>query len=419
MKKALFITFYWPPSGKASMHWLLKMAELFPEYNWSTTILTVQEDTVSGRDNSYEKKYCKDISVIRTKFWDPFKLYKKVVGKNNYERLEVSEVISKTNASFAQKISLWIRMNLFIPDARIGWRFSGYKEAVRKLKDEKFDLIVSSGPPHSTHLLSKKISKKLKVSMVSVFIDPWVDISYYKGHSRNFLTRAIDSYLEKSILKYSKKTIFVTKSLQEYFLKKYSFLADKTELLYWGYNEIDFQNAANKKAGDHKIILHAGNMYDHQNPINFWKNIKGLIDSGENIKLRFVGTIGPAVRKSLLELSLNLHSQFLGFLPYKDVIQEVVDADYLIVCIAEPRHIPGKLFEYMRSGNPIIAFGDNNTEVKSILTETNSGILYSYSEDGKNFFTDSSLLNTNISEVKKFSRENIVKSFIKILNENL
>ena len=416
MKKILIISFYWPPSGKASMHLPLKFAELLPQYNWDPVILTIKEDTVSATDESFGGSQSK---VIRTNFWDPFKLYKKFLGRGSESKLEVSESISKTNASISQKISLWIRMNLFIPDARIGWRFSGYKEAINKLQDERFDLIISNGPPHSTHLLSKKISKKFGVPMISIFIDPWVDIAYYKGHSRNFITKAIDSHLEKSVLKNSTKAIFVTKELQNYFLKKYSFLKNKTELIYWGYNEIDFQNCNKKKSEDYKIILHAGNMYDHQNPIKFWKNIKNEINNGRKIKLKFVGTIGPAVKNTLKKLELDAHSQFLGFLPYKKVVQEVINADFLLVCIAEPRHIPGKLFEYMRSGNPIIAFGDDNDEVKKMLEETNSGKMYSYSNGGENFFSEYSTVNSNIEKVKKYSREESVKKFSEILNNSV
>ena len=310
-------------------------------------------------------------------------------------------------------------MNLFVPDARIGWRFSGFKESINKLKGEKFDLILSNGPPHSTHLLSKKISKKLGVPMVSIFIDPWVDISYYKGHSRNFITKAIDSHFEKSVLKHSANAVFVTKALQNYFLNKYSFLKNKTDLIYWGYNESDFQIKFDKSVAEEKIILHAGNMYDHQNPTNFWKNIKNEIDKGRKVKLKFIGTLGPAVKNSLEEFGLDIHSQFLGFLPYKEVIKEVICADFLLVCIAEPRHIPGKLFEYMRSGNPIIAFGDDNEEVKTMLEETNSGILFPYSNGGENFFSEYSKLDTNIDKVKKYSREESAKKFSEILNNSV
>ena len=205
-------------------------------------------------------------------------------------------------------------MNLFIPDARIGWRFSGYKTAIKKLGSEKFDLILSNGPPHSTHLLSKKISKKLNVPMVSIFIDPWVDISYYKGHKRNFLTRWFDGHLEKTVLQYSDKTIFVTKELENYFIKKYPFLNGKTELIYWGYNESDFTKLEKSPKSEYKTILHAGNMYDHQNPKNFWRNIKTKIESGEKLSLKFVGSLGPAVKNALKEFGLEKHSCFLGFL---------------------------------------------------------------------------------------------------------
>ncbi len=419
MKKILFITFYWPPSGKASMHWPLKMIKYLPQFGWQPTVLTVNKDTFSEEDSSFENELPKTLQVIRTHFWDPFVLYKKFLGKSPDDKLVASEALTKTDKSLTQRISIWIRMNLFIPDARMGWYFPGVSEARKILGNEKFDAILTNGPPHTTHLLGKKLSKEFKLPMVSVFIDPWVDISYYKNQKRNFLTLKLDNYLEKSVVNSASKLVFVTKGLIKYFIKKYPSLKGKENLLYWGYNEEDFINinGCSDSANDEKIILHAGNIFDYQNPKNFWLTIKKEIDGGAKLKIKFVGTVGPKIKSEIINNGLEQFTEYLGFLPYKEVIIEMCKADYLLVCATEPRHVPGKLFEYMRTGNTIIAFGDGNEEVKEILQKTNSGMLFNYQDSAIEIFTKSDSLKTNLEEVKKFDRKVIAEKLAATLNE--
>ncbi|MBL1212456.1 MAG: glycosyltransferase [Ignavibacteriae bacterium] len=406
MKKILVLSFYYPPSSKASMHWPLKMAELLPNFGWEPVILTVDEDVVSAIEN---RGNLDTNTILRTGFWDVFKIYKKFIGKKSEESLSVSETISNTNASFTQRLSLWIRMNLFIPDARIGWYFPAVKKASNFIKKNKIDLILTNGPPHSTHLIGKKLSKKFKIPLAAMFIDPWVDISYYKGHKRNKLTVLLDNYLERKVVEHSSKMFFVTKGLVKYYSKKYPAAANKSNLIYWGYNEKDFEGLKRERSENYKVIVHAGNLYDHQNPEIFWQQLKEKISSGEKLRMRFIGTQGPAVKQSIIKFGLENHTEYLGYLPYKEVLQEIINADYLMMCVAEERHIPGKLFEYLRSGNPIIAFGDHSSEVEVILRESNSGNLYSYTETGIDYFKDLLNIKPNCEHVKKYSREELIK----------
>jgi len=418
MKKILFITFYWPPSGKASMHWPLKMIKYLPKLGWQPTVITVKEDTFSEEDNSFINDLRENLQIIRTQFWDPFKIYKKFLGKSGSDKLVASEALTKTDTSFAQRISIWIRMNLFIPDARVGWYFPGVSKAMKILQNQKFDAILTNGPPHTTHLLGKKLSKKFNIPLVSVFIDPWVDISYYKNQSRNPITLKIDNYLEKSIVRSATKLIFVTEGLIKYFREKYSFIKGKENLLYWGYNEEDFKNIStiSNHKKEEEIILHAGNIFDYQNPKKFWKTIKSKIDEGRKLRLQFVGTIGPAIKAEINANLLEPYTEYLGFLPYKEVIKKMCEADFLLVCATEPRHLPGKLFEYMRTGNKIIAFGNENIEVKNILEKTNSGKLFNYNDSAEEVFEQDCFGKTDIDKVKNFDRKVIAEQLSKILD---
>ncbi len=417
MKKVLFITYYWPPSGKASLQWPLKIIKHLPKFEWQPFVLTVEDDTFSDEDITFLNQVPENLKVIRTKAFEPFNVYKKFTGKEKNTRLVASETISTKNKSLAHRLSLWIRMNLFIPDARIGWYFPAVKGGSKLLRDEKIDAIVSIGPPHTAHLIAKKLSIKYKIPHIPVFIDPWVDIAYYQNFKRNSITLKIDNHLEKSVLQNAASAVFVTKTMKNDYEEKYQFLKNKAQVLYWGYSEEDFSEIEmSKRNGNQKILIHAGNLFSYQNPKNLWHQIKNEIENGNPIKIKFIGTVDSDIVKSISSAGLDAFTEYLGFLPYKKMLTEVCNADFLLVCATEPRHVPGKLYEYLRAGKPIIAYGDNNEEVKNILSETNAGMMFSYNEDGKEFFNNYSKFGSISDKIIRFEREEISKSLSEILN---
>lgn len=436
MKKVLFVTYYWPPSGKASLHWPLDMIKYLPEHTWQPAVLTAKEDTFSHKDDSLLEAVSPNLVVVKTNSLEPFNIYKKFLGKSKDEALVASETISQTRKDLKHRLAVWIRMNLFIPDARIGWYFLSIKEGKIFLTGNYFDAIVSVGPPHTSHLIAKKLGKVFGIPHIPVFIDPWTDIVYYKNHKRNKVTLAIDNYLEKAVLTNAKKVVFVTETMRSDYVKKYNWLKNKSHVLYWGYDENAFKflsSYSSDKSGQaslkegrilsqylqsaEEVLLHAGNIFDYQNPKRLWKLIRQMIDKGRKIKIKFIGTVGPEIRKSIVENGLSEFTNYAGFLSYSDMLNELFSANYLMVCASEPRHVPGKLFEYLRSGKPIIAFGNGNEEVKDILTKANAGMLFGYEQDGHEFFESTNKFNTDISFVRKFDRRNIAHQLAEILND--
>jgi glycosyltransferase involved in cell wall biosynthesis len=422
MNKVLFITYYWPPSGKASLQWPLKIIKHLPAFGWAPSVLTVDEDTFTQKDETFLNEIPAEVKVFKAKSYEPFNIYKKITGRGKNEQLIASETISKNNSrhKMAHRLSIWIRMNLFIPDARVGWYFPAIKTGLEMLTKEKVNVIVSIGPPHTTHLIGKKLSSKLNIPHVPVFIDPWVDISYYRNFKRNNITLAVDNHLESSVLQNAAQTVFVTETMRQAYEKKYPFIKSKSNVLYWGYSEEDFSLSSvqtSNEEEDNKTILHSGNIFDYQNPKKLWQTIKMEIDKGKKLKLVFIGTVSPEIKQSIKNIGLDSYTEYKGFLPYKEMLIELMKASYLLVCATEPRHVPGKLFEYLRAGKPIIAFGDGNEEVKKIIQEANAGKMYGYDESGEEFFCTRESFKTDQKVITTFERRSIANHLALILNK--
>ena len=416
MKNVLFITYFWPPSGKATLHWPLHIIKYLPESGWQPEVLTVENESFTQKDESLLAEIDPALKVYKSKALEPFNIYRRFTGKEKDEQLIASEAISKENQSLSHRLSIWIRMNIFVPDARIGWYLSAVKTGSHILERNKFDAIITIGPPHSTHLIGMRLGKRYQIQHIPILIDPWVDIIYYRNFKRSKPTLKLDNYLEKSVLQNSSSVVFVTRSTLEDYQKKYTFIKEKSHVLYWGYNEANFSNVPTvTKEKDYKLLIHAGNIFDFQNPPKLWPRIKEMSDR-EKIRIKFIGTVSPAIRNEIEKNNLSGKTEFAGFLPYTEMLNELFNADYLLVCATEKRHVPGKLFEYLRAGKPIVAFGDDNEEVGEILKTTNSGMMFRYNEDPEEFFEKADDFITDLETVREFDRKIIAAKLAEILN---
>ena len=169
MQKVLFITYFWPPSGKATLHWPLKIIKHLPGYGWQPVVLTADQDTFSQKDESLLQEVDPDLKVITARALEPFGIYRRLLGKEKNSPLTASETISKTNRGLRHRLAVWIRMNLFIPDARVGWYWNAVREGKKIITSENIKAIISIGPPHTTLLVGKKLSTALRYSAHSGF----------------------------------------------------------------------------------------------------------------------------------------------------------------------------------------------------------------------------------------------------------
>lgn len=200
LKKVLIVTYYWPPAGGPAIQRTLKFVKYMRFFGWEPVILTVENGEYPAIDPSLIQEIPDNIQVYKTKAFQPFQLYRMLTGKKGNTHNNAN-VFGQKDKTFVERLAKWIRLNLFIPDARIGWYAYAVKAAKKIIEQEHIDLIYSSSPPHSLQLIAQKIAKQNKIKWVADFRDPWSELVHYQSYKRTWLTRKIDSHFEKSVFR--------------------------------------------------------------------------------------------------------------------------------------------------------------------------------------------------------------------------
>lgn len=386
MRKVLIVTYYWPPSGGPGVQRVLSFARYLPEFGWEPVILTVENGDYSSEDRSLLRKIPEDLKVYKVPAWEPFNLYRRLTGKKKGEKIPTHILGSQQKQSLMERLSRFIRLNLFIPDARIGWIHNLYKKGMEIVGKENPQLILSSSPPHSLQLAVRKIVRKTKVKWLADFRDPWSDFFHYQEKGRLYPARSLDLFFEKSVLRSVDAAVSVSPAAVKLFEEKFPDL--KTSVIFNGFNRKDYENISPVRHSRF-TIFYAGNMRKSQHPDMFFHALQSMIEKGnDDINVRIAGSIHPDIREALKKKNLINYFTFLGYLEHPDVICEMANADLLLLLIPQTSKnegiITGKLFEYIASGNPVLGFGPENGDAASILNETNTGHMTDYGKNPEN-----------------------------------
>ena len=245
MKKILIITYYWPPSGGAGVQRWLKFSKYLPEFGYTPIILTVDEKEASYAQLDYSLLQEVDpaLQVHKTRTFEPYNLYRKLSKK---KEIPYGGFSNQKKITLFERFSRMIRGNLFVPDPRRGWNRYALKKALDLISSEQIDVVVTSGPPHSTHLIGNRIKERTGIRWIADFRDPWTDIYYYKELYHAGLATWFDKQLEKKVLSHADKIITVSEEVGKLLLKKIPGTGEKIVVIPNGYDEADFENCNNR-----------------------------------------------------------------------------------------------------------------------------------------------------------------------------
>lgn len=430
-KKVLIITYYWPPSGGGGVQRWLKFAKYLPENGWEPIIFTPENPEFPVLDESLQKDIASDLKVIKYPIWEPYKLFKKISGRPSNERVNTGLLFDDKKIVFTETISLWIRGNLLIPDPRIFW----VKPAARYLRKEwgklNPDLIVTTGPPHSIHLIGMRMQNEFKVPWIVDFRDPWSKLDFLQRFYPGKKAIKKQQNLEKKVLNSASAVLTVSpswrKDIQGVTNKKVAVITN-------GFDTSDFEIMKSENQAKKFRISHMGIINSLRNPKVLWQSLTELGDEiphfKQDLELFLAGTVDPGLLKDIKEYSLLVDKiQVVPYLPHNEVVKEYKKAACLLLLLNDSEiakgHIPGKLFEYLASGTPILALGPIDSDVSKIIEENSAG--NTIPQNNKDALKKSILefyrkYKENIQDqqsenIKEYSRENLTKKLAGFFNE--
>ncbi|TXC81537.1 glycosyltransferase family 4 protein [Luteibaculum oceani] len=429
-KKVLIFTYYWPPgSGPGVQRWL-KFTKFLPENNILPTVITVRDGSYPNTDENLVKDIHPDVRVIKTDSWDPFELYNRLQGKKG-KSISVGLTGIKDSKSVFQRLAMFIRANFFIPDARKGWNNYAIKAGRALLKNQSFDAIITTGPPHSTHLIGLKLAKEFGVKWIVDFRDPWTKIYYNKMFPRSKRTEKKDARLEQTVLEKADRVITISPGLGE----DLSYTGKKVDIVYNGFDPSDMDlSARDSGTNTGKFVLaYTGNFKPNQNCPELWVVLEKICKENSQFKkdlqIALTGNVHPQVLEDIKARGLGNNLELEGFVSHNEATTRMRAATALLFIIPRTdsnRYIlTGKIFEYLASGTPIVAIGPPRGDAAKIISEAERGTMFDYSDteaieqlilDLYNHHRDGSLEKENTDAVFGFSRSEQTKKLVEVIN---
>jgi len=424
MKKVLIITYYWPPAGGPGVQRVLKFAKYLPEFGWQPIILTVKNGEYPAIDETLSGDIPDECIVYKTKILEPAGVYKSFTGMAKDEKIPVA-VLSNQKSNCKKRLSGFIRLNFFIPDAKIGWIPFALRQGKKIIKEHRPDLILSSSPPPTVHLIAKKLAKWSGIKWVADFRDPWTGIHYYRNARTNFAQKH-DEYLERKVLAACDQITCTSRHFLDLLAAPPN---TPRQVITNGYDEIDI--TPDIKKGDKFTLVHVGGLTPNRFYRPFFSAIRKLIDAGkiptDRIEIGLIGNVDQTVRSKLEQIFRNCPVlNFKGYLTHDAALTEMQSAQILLLFLEDITgywgHIPGKLFEYMSTKNPILGIGSPQGDSAHILQQTNTGRIYrktdsfepvilQYYEQWKQH----KIPVVNIEELGRYSRRNLTARLAALL----
>ncbi len=421
--KVLVITYYWVPAGGSGVQRWLKFVKYLRDFGIEPVVFTVENPNYPIEDTSLISDVPEGIEILRNSIFEPNDLllkFKKDSKKPNGGYLD-------GKASIVGKFLQYIRANYFIPDARKFWVKPSVAKIKKYIAENSIDVIITTGPPHSVHLIGLALKKALQIKWLADFRDPWT--SLYYNDNLNFTTYAKKKNLalEQEVLQQADKVITVSNSLQ----KELQCATDKIAVVTNGFDGEVNNNQSSKNIKF--TISYIGFLPKQSNPIILWEVLEELVVSNENFKrdleIRLTGSISREANLSITQHGLDAYTRITGYVPHKEAIEEQLGASILLLLVPKTANakgiVTGKVFEYLQAKRPILAIGPEHGDLAAILNETSAGVISDFENKTSlknnilNYYKkyQNNTLLCNSKGIEKYHRKNLTKELAEILKD--
>lgn len=410
MKRILIISYYWPPTGGSGVQRWVKFAKYLPSFGWQPVVYTPSNPERLAVDESLLKEVPPEAEIITTPIREPYAVYKKFSGKGGKSQVNPLNAQKK---SLKQKLAVWVRGNLFVPDPRVGWVEPSVRFLTAYLKEHPVDVVVTTGPPQSMHLIGKGLKEATGVRWIADFRDPWTEMFYFKHMGLWPLAERRHRRLEQQVLDGCDAVISVTPLVQKDFQAK---TATPVHLITNGYDESDFPPfppaapascdpapSAPEAPGESPVpapeastiapftLVHTGLFASDGNPLKLWDTLAAMCGSDEHfrhaLRIKLIGKVDPEICVAIAARGLQANLSNEGYLPHDRTVQEQRAADILLLPLRqEPEYrkvLPGKIFEYLASRRPVLGIGQEDGAAATLLQETGAGRMFGWDKEAE------------------------------------
>ncbi|MEY8869951.1 glycosyltransferase family 4 protein [Gaetbulibacter jejuensis] len=423
-KKALIITYYWPPAGGPGVQRWLKFVKYLPEFGVDPVVYCPENPSYPITDLQLEDEVSNTVTVLKQPINEPYK-FANLLSKKSSKTISSGIIPKKKKQSLIERLLLYVRGNFFIPDARKGWVKPSVAYLSEYIKKEGIETIITTGPPHSLHLIGLQLKAQLNVKWIADFRDPWTTIGYHKDLKLTKSSRQKHELLEQNVLQ-SADQIIVTSTVtkQEFALKTQQPITVIT-------NGYDTYAIERPKKDQRFTLAHIGSLLSERNPTQLWDALRELIAENEAFKTAFqlnlIGVVSDDVLQTLSHYQLDDYVNVVGYVNHEEAMQFQMQSQVLLLIEIDSQVskaiIPGKLFEYMVSNTPILAIGPQESDVEDIIKTTNTGHYFYYNEKQQiksqillyfNAYKTNSLQTQPIG-LQKYSRRELTKTLAQLV----
>ena len=422
--KVLIITYYWPPAGGPGVQRWLKFVKYLPDFGVQPIVYVPENPTYPIIDANLIKEVSDKAIVLKQKIFEPYQLAS-FFSKNKTKKISSGIIPNQKKQSFVDKLFLLIRGNLFIPDARFLWVTPSVSYLEQYIIENNIETIITSGPPHSLHLIGLELKRKLDVKWFADFRDPWTTIGYHKAlRLSNYATKK-HKMLEHKVLN-TADTIIVTSKTTK---KEFEAITAKPIVVIT--NGHDVEKIETQTLDIKFSLAHIGSFLSERNPMILWESLVELInevpDFKSHLEVKLIGSVSQEVLETISQFGLDSYLNNLGYLSHGEAIAHQRRSQVLLLIEIDSEDtksiIPGKLFEYMVSNRPIIGIGPKDSDFAEIITSTNTGVFFNYTEkvnlksvilDSFNQFLHGKLRANGVG-LQQYSRKNLTKQLVNLI----
>src|SRR5690554_4695858 len=380
MKRALIVTYYWPPAGGPGVQRWLKFVKYFREFGVEPIVYLPENPSYPLVDENFANEVPSDIEILKHPIKEPYR-FASAFSKKKTKQMS-SGIIPKKKTSAMEKLMLYVRGNFFIPDARVGWVKPSVKFLSEYITKNPVDVLITTGPPHSLHLIGMQLKKELGIKWIADFRDPWTTIHYHKSLRLNKASERKHKELEAAVLN-SADTVVVTSPTTK---MEFERITNKPIAVIT--NGFDTSEEISVSLDAKFSISHIGSLLSERNPEVLWQTLRKISEEipsfKEDLQLKFAGAISEEIKKSLDSNNLLMNSIFKGYVSHSEALKMQNQSQLLLLLEIDSAEtkaiIPGKLFEYLAARRPIIALGPKGSDIKGIVEETQAGIYFNYSD---------------------------------------